>query len=1450
MRVLRPLVLSLLLVLGGGITALSAQNREVSGKVLDANQQPLVGVAVLVDGTTKGVTTSENGTFKIQVPSGEAVLQVTCLGYLPQKVTVPSSRNSITIYLQEDAIMLDATVVIGYGTQKKVNLTGAVATVGSKELENRVTHSLGSMLQGSVAGLNITTSSGKPGSTPAINIRGVNSINSADPLVLIDGVVGDLNRVNPNDVESISVIKDASAAAVYGARAAFGVILVTTKNGSAQDGKATVRYSGRFGWEEATTSTDYENRGYWSVYTVNKFWQADSGTNYVKYNDHDMQQLLARVNDRTEHPDRPWVVEEIRNGRKQWVYYGNYDWWDMLFQQRRPVQQHNISLSGGTKDIKYLVSGAYDRQEGIQRAHPDVYNKYNLRAKLDFRINRWATLSNNTSFFSSNYKSLGDGSVDNTIAYSARHALANFPMKNPDGSWLYSTPYLDYKIANGRHILLNEGTHRNVDRSNDFSNTTRLVITPFKTLSITGDFTYRLYQNRNTSRSSAMNYREYPDGPLLAYDTGAGMNQLDEVVQTRNYYSANVYANYDETFGEAHHVSATAGFNYETWSSKNVSVAGINLSSINLDDLNLATGSPTEGAYGGGQNEYALAGFFARINYDYKGNRGYWSVYTVNKFWQADSGTNYVKYNDHDMQQLLARVNDRTEHPDRPWVVEEIRNGRKQWVYYGNYDWWDMLFQQRRPVQQHNISLSGGTKDIKYLVSGAYDRQEGIQRAHPDVYNKYNLRAKLDFRINRWATLSNNTSFFSSNYKSLGDGSVDNTIAYSARHALANFPMKNPDGSWLYSTPYLDYKIANGRHILLNEGTHRNVDRSNDFSNTTRLVITPFKTLSITGDFTYRLYQNRNTSRSSAMNYREYPDGPLLAYDTGAGMNQLDEVVQTRNYYSANVYANYDETFGEAHHVSATAGFNYETWSSKNVSVAGINLSSINLDDLNLATGSPTEGAYGGGQNEYALAGFFARINYDYKGRYLFEVSGRYDGSSRFAPGNRWGLFPSASAGWRISEEPFFGNAKDLVDNLKLRASFGSLGNQNVSSYYTYMRLITNKDFSNYTFDGSIKGKYSSLGAPVASDLTWETAQQWDLGLDLTMLNNRLNFTGDVYIRDTKDMLTDGMALPGVYGADSPSMNSAELRTKGYELSVSWRDQFKLAGKPFEYSVGFNLSDYKSVITKYDNNPNKSLTNLTKGDYYVGMEIGEIWGFKTDGFFKTTEEAQAYAKEVDLSYSTGRLTGGWQAGDLKFVDLDGNGVWGVGNDTVDKPGDRTILGNSLPTLSYGINASIRWMGFDASVFFQGTGNHYWYPHGEMMPFWGCYSYPYLSYLPTDFLGKVWAEDNPNSYFPRARAYSSSGGYLSKVNDRYLQNIRYLRLKNLTVGYTIPATLTKKAGIDQIRIYFSGENLCYWSPLKKNSKYVDPEAAINRSGVNNNAYYPWAKTFMFGIDITF
>lgn len=1091
MKVFNSYVLALLLLLAGNFSTLSAQNRTISGKVLDGLQEPLIGVSIRVEGNTIGGTTDADGMFRLRVPQGEATLIVSYVGYLTDRVKVKPGEDNLVIYMQEDAILLDEAVVIGYGTQKKVNLTGAVAMVGREKLENRATQSLASMLQGSVAGLNVTTSSGVPGSSPNINVRGTTSINSAGPLILIDGAIGELDRVNPNDVESISVIKDASAAAVYGARAAFGVILVTTKSGAANEGKATVRYSGRIGWQAPTTSTDYETTGYWSVYTVNTFWQAKNGTNYVDYTDHDMQQLLARVNDKTENPDRPWVVEDTRNGRRQWIYYGNYDWWHMLYNDNRPTQQHSISLSGGTKDVKYLVSGAYDYQKGILKQKPDIYRKYNLRSKIDFTINRYATLSNNTAFFGSQYTFQGNGSIDDTMGYSGRHALACFPMQNPDGSWLYSTPYLNYKIANGRHIMLGEGSHRNTDRANDFQNTTRLVITPWKPISLTADFTYRLYQTRNTHRANNLYYREVPDGPLLSYATGAGLNKLSESVNTRNYYSANIYANYDSAFGKknAHHVSGVMGFNYETMRLKNISASGENLTSTSLDDLDLV-----------GQN-------------------------------------------------------------------------------------------------------------------------------------------------------------------------------------------------------------ANGE------------------------VLT----------------------------------------------------------------------------------------------------------------------SVGGGQSEYALAGFFGRVNYDYKGRYLLEASGRYDGSSRFATGSRWGFFPSGSVGWRISEEPFFKPLSRYVDNLKLRASFGSLGNQNVSSYYTYMRLVTISDFAGYSFgEGSAMAKYSTLGAPVSSGLTWETAQQWDFGFDLTILKNRLNLTVDGYVRNTLDMLTDGIELPSVFGASVPDMNTANLRTKGYEIALSWRDQFSLGSRPIEYSMGFNISNYRSYITKYDNK-DKTFAK----SYYEGMRIGDIWGFVTDGLFATDEEAQKYANSVDLSYMVDGLTGGWKAGDIKFVDLDGDGEVSIGSNNVNDPGDRKILGNSLPSLSYGFTGSLRAYGFDASVFFQGTGDHYWYPDGHMMSFWGPYSYPYQTFLQKNFMDKVWTEDNTNAYFPRAMAYSTTSGPMSKVNDRYLQNIRYMRLKNLTVGYTIPVNLTKKIGVEQARIYFSGENLFYWSPLKKITSYVDPEAAIRRSNETyNETFYPWQKTFMFGVDITF
>ena len=1128
MRQIKRIAVSLVLALGA-LWSLGAQNRVITGVVQEADGAPVVGAVVMVPGTNNAEVTGLDGAFSLRVTGEQVTLEVSCLGYVTARVTVPASQSRVSVVLQEDNMMLEETVVVGYGVQKKVNLTGAVTAVDTKELTDRTSHNLTNMLQGAVPGLNISTSSGNPGSAGSLNIRGITSINAADPLVLIDGTEGDLSRVNAADVENISVIKDASAAAIYGARAAYGVILVTTKTGTDKGGNAKVRYSGRWGWEEPTVSTDFETRGYWSVYTVDKFWATDGGKNYTNYTAHDMAELLARVNDVTENPARPWVVEEVRNGRKQWIYYANTDWYHELYNDRHPVTQQSVSVTGGNKDVKYYLSGAYDRQSGIIKVNPDVFQKFNLRAKIDARINKYARISNNTSFYSSTYNYPGGSSVQDSFAYASRHALASFPLKNPDGSWLYGTPLIGYNVANGRHLVFGEGKARNQQSRSDFSNTTELKISPVKQFTLTANYTYRLYQNRNQYRSVNFEFRRYPDAPYEYYTTGAGEDALTENTATYQRHTANVFGTYEDTFG-GHHFTATAGMNMEHWASKSVGATGKNLLSETLNDLDLV----------------------------------------------------------------------------------------------------------------------------------------------------------------------------------------------------------GPDA-------------------------------------------------------------------------------------TGAVIMEVS-----------------------------------------------------------------------GGQNEYAIMGFFGRLNYDYKERYLLELSGRYDGTSRFQKGHQWGFFPSASVGWRLSEEPFFQPARSHVDNLKLRVSYGNLGNQVVrgsgggQNYYAYLRKISINDFAGYTFgESTTMSKYATLGAPVDANLTWETAEQWNAGLDFAALKNRLTFTGEIYRRNTLNMLTAGPDLPAVYGAASPQTNAADLKTTGFELSLGWRDQFKLFGQPFGYGIRATLSDFRSYITRY-NNPTKSLSMA----YYEGMRIGEIWGYEVDGLFASDEEARKYTAEVldATTLVTGRMTGGFLAGDLRFVDqdndghyqidangkyvLDANGnrillpqdQWRVntlsnGSNTVDDPGDRKILGNALPSLQYGITLTADYMGFDVQAFFQGTGDHYWYPAGMNYMFWGPYSYPYVSFLQRDFIDRVWSEENPDTYFPRPRAYSSTGGELSKVNSRYLQNIRYLRFKNLTVGYTLPSKLTGKIGLDKVRVYFSGENLAYWSPLKKYTKYLDPESAYTRDGNGNSAAqdhmsYPWQKTYMFGIDISF
>ena len=409
-------------------------------------------------------------------------------------------------------------------------------------------------------------------------------------------------------------------------------------------------------------------------------------------------------------------------------------------------------------------------------------------------------------------------------------------------------------------------------------------------------------------------------------------------------------------------------------------------------------------------------------------------------------------------------------------------------------------------------------------------------------------------------------------------------------------------------------------------------------------------------------------------------------------------------------------------------------------------------------------------------------------------------------------------------------------------------------SNYLYLQTIGTGTL-NYLFDDSGKASYASVSDPMSSNLTWETVYTYNLGLDLSFLQNRLSFTGDFFIRDTKDMLTQSLTLPSVYGAATPTENCADLRTKGWELSITWRDQFKLGGKPFHYALTGQIGDYQTEITKY-NNPTKLFDS-----YYEGKKLGEIWGYHVPKLFDTDEEAAAYQVAINNSsnvyqrvYNMQNNLGRLMAGDVMFEDRDGSGSIGAG--TVDDPGDMMIIGNTTPRYSYSFRIEASWNGFDISAFFQGVGKRDWYPTANKddiygaNQFWQLYGYTIPSFITYDFMDDVWSEQNLGGYFPRLRPIQSyNGGPLGQNNDRYLQSVAYLRFKNLTIGYTLPVL---KKYLSKLRIYVSGENLCYWSPLKKHCKLIDPELAIS-SGTykgGTGTGYTMPRTFSFGVDITF
>ena len=825
---------------------------------------------------------------------------------------------------------------------------------------------------------------------------------------------------------------------------------------------------------------------------------------------------------------------------------------------------------------------------------------------------------------------------------------------------------------------------------------------------------------------------------------------------------------------------------------------------------------------------------------------GFWSAYISDIFLRQHTNYAMTTYTDADYAELWMRINDGAENPERPWVVTQPDGSYK---YYANFDWYNHYFKSTRPMQDYNISLKGGNDRINYFVSGRYYMEDGMFRQNTDRWHQFSQRAKININIKPWLHYGVNFSFFSSKYTYPGTESERELFRVGSLHAMAYIPATNPDGSFVYLNPWVysgNGTVGNGMSALLLNGKHTNVNRNREMIIKNNLTFDLYKDLTLNADysFTWRMKEISNRSVKVPYSCKEGTTDLIEDFRSVDSYRQQLARYQTHNY---NVYVRWAPTWGK-HSLNLTAGYNGEMYRYHSTVAERMDLMTEDLSSFNFAKGEVTD--LSESIKTVATNGFFGRVNYDWNGRYLFEVSVRADASSRFAPGYRWAVTPGGSLGWRMSEEPFWEPIQDWWSNSKIRFSAGQLANQ-MTGYYDYIQSVNADGMftQDITLDGTSVLSYATEADPNAGTLTWEKMTTYDLGLDLGFFNNRLSLTGDIYMRNTEGMLNTGSALPSVYGATDPKQNSANMSTKGWEVSLAWRDQHKLAGKTFKYEISGGVGNYKTVITKY-NNPEKLLST-----YYEGQVLGEIWGYEIDGLFASQQEVDDYLAQIDAVSSevytdiikeVNSAAPGLHPGDVRYVDLNGDGVITSGNNTVANPGDRKVIGNRLPQYNYNFHLSADWYGIDLGVYFQGVGKCDWYPNNEATTFWGPYSRPYQGFMEKNFMSHVWSEDNPNGYFPRYRAYEALGAAnsLGPANNRYIQNIGYLRLKNITVGYTLPCW---KKVFSEFRIYFSGENLWYWSPLQRYCRSIDPESAVSSSQAIT---YGFAKSFTFGITATF
>lgn len=761
-----------------------------------------------------------------------------------------------------------------------------------------------------------------------------------------------------------------------------------------------------------------------------------------------------------------------------------------------------------------------------------------------------------------------------------------------------------------------------------------------------------------------------------------------------------------------------------------------------------------------------------------------------------------------------AYAQELAKNPGLPRVIVNPTD-KNAWAYYGSTDWLHELYNKSASAYTADFSISRGDEKMTYYLSGAYYKQQGMLRFNPDDYTRYNMRGKVNYTFSPRFKLGNNTMFTNMGYDMPTFSSGN--FFHNANRTPSLSVIHNPDGTYTSDGASLVGKLKDGG---------RSTQRLNEFLTTFNAELGLIKDIwTLKGDVTFRRSNSTINSFNIPVAYRNGPDQPLL-YTDGKQSWGAKASNETR-YNVINIYTEFSKKFNKKHEVGALLGFNQEYFYNDYFRLQQNDLISPQYPTPGLATGAYSKQDQ---FTDWAVRGIFYRLNYTFLDKYMVEFNGRKDGTSKFPIEDRWGFFPSASAAWVLSKEKFFSGIREAtgIEYLKFRGSYGVLGDQTWGAY-DYLRTMKAAQI------GTILEGERPIGvtnpAPVSPSLTWQQIRTVNAGVDLSILKDRLNITFDRYTRYTDRMLANSKTLPGVFGATPPQTNAADLKTKGWELSILWRDQFKLGSEDLHYGVKLVVADSRSFITRYDN-PTKRLS-----DYYVGQEIGEIWGLETEGFFQNEAELKNHPDQS----AVGSDDQGYKfyVGDLKFRDLDGNGKIDYGNKTADNPGDRRIIGNSMARLPYSIDLFGDWKGFDLRVFIQGIGKRDWYPGAGNHYFWGIYAQPWANVQIQNL--DHWTPQNPDGYYPRVKSYiAEDESELGAPQTRYLQNAAYLRLKNVTIGYMLPKSITEKMKIARLRCYFSAENIFTMSRLKAD---IDPEGL-------GGSIYPFQKTYSFGLNMTF